>query len=874
MPICGKCHREAAQGALFCSFCGGAIKPDGDGESDPLIGTTVASKYFVHQLLGRGGMGDVYKATHITLDRPVVVKLLKKSFLSDPSLVQRFHREARAASRLNHPNSINIIDFGQAEDGTLFMAMEFLSGRSLAVVITEDWPLPEERIVHMGAQMLSALAEAHALGVIHRDLKPANVMLEPRRDDPDFVKVLDFGIAKLNEPGENAARLTQAGTVCGTPGYMSPEQVYGEELDARSDLYAVGVILYEMITGLQPFEADTTMGLVTKHLNEPPPPLEERRPGVLVSPDLANIVMWALQKNRNDRPSSAEEMRAHLLAATIRREGAPRTPIGVPKATMVFDPAQLKSAPPRTPLGVQAPPPPAPGAAAPRPATPTPAKKTPVSQPGMAKAFSPQPGTPRPSQPGIPRPSQSGIPRPSQSGIPKVPPSQPGLPKAPVAKTPAPQPFAPKGPPSQPGLPKAPAQKTPSQTFALGEAAPQPKPAVPKTPGPRPAAAKAPTPHASPAKAPAPKAPPAPRAEDDGEDREEAPRAASPSAARSRLPLIAGGAAAALVLVVLVVWGVTRGPRTEPRPEPKQEAKAEPKAADAVRPSIVSTSPPDAAIRIPVDQVITVAFSEPMATDTLRLRLDPTLGLGAPTWSPDGRTFTVRAAQPFSPKTTYSMMVQATDLAGNALAGASTFRFTTKEPATAPAIVSTSPADGASRVPARAPIAVTFSKAMDPATVVLAVDGTRAGSLAWSANGTVATIAPGAFPPDRPVEVEVSGKDLEGIAIAPQRFSFRTAPAAVERPAHAKGIREKRSGVASIAVPPPRSGEGVLAIDATPWAVVFVDGERVLETPCSLRLGAGTYRVRAEYLPEFGPREKVVTIAPGKRELWTLTFAR
>jgi serine/threonine-protein kinase len=350
MSVCGKCHREARDGALFCSFCGESIKPTQSGQTvDPLIGQTVAGKYFIHQLLGRGGMGDVYKATHLTLDRPVVLKLLKKLFHSDASLVQRFHREARAASRLNHPNSITIIDFGQSDDGTLFMAMEYLAGRSLERVIAEEQPLPEPRVVHMGAQILAALAEAHALGIIHRDLKPANVMIEPRRDEPDFVKVLDFGIAKLNEPGDGGGGLTQAGIVCGTPGYMSTEQVRGDELDARSDLYAVGVILYEMLTGVLPFESDTPMGLVTKHLVEDPPPLGVRKPGLVVSPALEAIVMQALSRDRRERFPSADEMRAALLACGSAAVAAPLRPTPPPSSTIIFDSAALPGAPPQRP---------------------------------------------------------------------------------------------------------------------------------------------------------------------------------------------------------------------------------------------------------------------------------------------------------------------------------------------------------------------------------------------------------------------------------------------------------------------------------------------------------------------------------------------
>ncbi|HEY6099836.1 MAG TPA: protein kinase, partial [Anaeromyxobacter sp.] len=345
MALCGKCHREAPDGALFCSFCGGTIKPvTAAGEAvDPLIGQTVAQKYFIHQLLGHGGMGDVYKATHLTLDRPVVLKLLKKLFHSDPSLVQRFHREARASSRLNHPNSITIIDFGQTDDGTLFMAMEYLSGKSLERIVAEEHPLPEGRVIHIVAQILAALGEAHSLGIIHRDLKPANVMIEPRRDEPDFVKVLDFGIAKLNEPGSGGAGLTQAGIVCGTPGYMSPEQVRGEELDPRSDIYAVGVILYEMLTGVLPFESDTPMGLVTKHLVEDPPPVAVRRPGTVVSEELEAVIMKALARDRDQRFASSDEMRAALLACGAPA-AQPLRPTPPPSSTMIFDPASIGGA--------------------------------------------------------------------------------------------------------------------------------------------------------------------------------------------------------------------------------------------------------------------------------------------------------------------------------------------------------------------------------------------------------------------------------------------------------------------------------------------------------------------------------------------------
>jgi len=426
MPLCTRCHREVPTGGLFCSFCGaGVVQAAPDAPSDPYIGQTLSGKYFVHQLLGRGGMGEVYKATHLTLDRPVVLKLLRKSLLDDPSIVQRFHREARAASRLNHPNSVNIIDFGQTDDGVLFIAMEYLSGRSLARAIADEHPIDEARVAHVGAQILAALGEAHALGVIHRDLKPENVMLESRRDEPDHVKVLDFGIAQFNEPGasEGTPRLTQAGMVCGTPGYMSPEQIRGDAIDARSDLYAVGVILYEMLTGKLPFEADTPMGLVTKSLVEPPMPLRERSPDLVVSPALEAIVLRALERDPAARFSSADEMRAELLSLEVRPARPLRaTPLGVPRSTVFLGAAdapaqeQAPEAPrtafldvgaPRPPTGPHqkqrphaTPPPAAPQAA--RPATPRPARSaTPAPKPAPAVA----PPTPPPAAPEEPRPA-------------------------------------------------------------------------------------------------------------------------------------------------------------------------------------------------------------------------------------------------------------------------------------------------------------------------------------------------------------------------------------------------------------------------------------------------------------------------------------
>ncbi|ATB32568.1 serine/threonine-protein kinase [Melittangium boletus] len=325
---CTSCGADTGDASKFCPSCGATLAR---GEQDDYIGRTLAQKYKVEALIGEGGMGKVYRARQEALDKLVVLKVLRQSLLNDDRTVARFKREAKAASRLNHPNSISILDFGQAEDGALFIAMEFVPGQDLHTVLSKEGPLPEPRIARIVSQVLSALYDAHSAGVIHRDLKPENIMVEQRRNEPDFVKVLDFGIAKIQDGGnDDGPALTRNGFVCGTPEYMSPEQARGSTLDHRSDLYAVGVILYQLITGRLPFESDSAVGFATKHLTEEPVPPSRRRPEVRVSPAMDRLIMRALSKSPDDRPQDAEAFKAELLAVVDKEREKERERRAVP----------------------------------------------------------------------------------------------------------------------------------------------------------------------------------------------------------------------------------------------------------------------------------------------------------------------------------------------------------------------------------------------------------------------------------------------------------------------------------------------------------------------------------------------------------------
>jgi len=328
----------------------GAPPPTEEQGADPaLIGRTINGTYKIEKFLGGGAMGAVYRARQVALERNVAVKVMHRAVAVDPSFAARFHREAKAASRLDHPNSMRVLDFGEESDGLLYIAMELLEGRDLYRVIHEDWPLSNERISDIVMQALAAIAVAHDMGVIHRDLKPENVMiLRTRNDDgkdADLVKVCDFGIAKITEkdddpaPANPAARkLTTQGLVIGTPEYMSPEQARGEKLDARSDLYSMGIILYQLLTGRTPFTGDTALAVVLKHITDKPTPPEEIYPGV--HRGLAEVAMKAMAKELGGRYQGAREMRNAIRAAL---EGRPM-PVDVGSVTEAALPSTMGGA--------------------------------------------------------------------------------------------------------------------------------------------------------------------------------------------------------------------------------------------------------------------------------------------------------------------------------------------------------------------------------------------------------------------------------------------------------------------------------------------------------------------------------------------------
>jgi serine/threonine protein kinase len=289
---------------------------------DPLIGADVIGQYVIRSQIGKGGMGAVYLADQRSVGRQAVIKVLHPRLSRDADTQKRFETEARAASQLTHSNIVTIYNYGAMADGTLFLAMEYLDGQTLAQA-TAKRPLALQRAVHIASQIAGALGEAHRRGVIHRDVKPTNVMLVERDGQTDFVKVLDFGIARVD-----GQRMTETGDISGTPVYMSPEQIGGKPLDGRSDLYSLGCLMFELVTGDVPFDGGNTLGIAYKHVHEEPPAPSSIAPKAGIPPAFDAFIARALAKEPADRPRDAAAFRDELRAAL---EAPP--PAAAPKVT-------------------------------------------------------------------------------------------------------------------------------------------------------------------------------------------------------------------------------------------------------------------------------------------------------------------------------------------------------------------------------------------------------------------------------------------------------------------------------------------------------------------------------------------------------------
>jgi serine/threonine-protein kinase len=320
MKKCPKCGVEYPDATTLCPADGIALEKD----PDSLVGVTLAGKYRIDARLNEGGMGTVYRGTHVLMDKTVAIKVLRPSLAADEKIVARFSREARAASRISHPNALSVTDFGEDESGHVFLVMEYLSGKTLKQVIRDEGPLPLSRVVDITRQVGDALNAAHEQGVVHRDLKSDNIMLVDTMAG-DHAKVLDFGIAKINEADGNPVDtgLTAPNLVIGTPQYMSPEQCSQDvEIDSRSDIYSLGVILFEMLVGHVPFSGDSPTMVMMKHLQEPVPSVMEERTDLPAS--VARVVARAMAKVRDNRYQTVAELIEDLTIAagmTIHRIG-------------------------------------------------------------------------------------------------------------------------------------------------------------------------------------------------------------------------------------------------------------------------------------------------------------------------------------------------------------------------------------------------------------------------------------------------------------------------------------------------------------------------------------------------------------------------
>jgi serine/threonine-protein kinase len=377
-------------------------------------GSVIRGKYRIIGKVGQGGFGAVYKALHVNFDELRAIKVINKEYLSDQLFVKRFKHEAVITRKLQHPNAVRVDDIDESEDGVPFIVMEFIEGQSLRKLIETEGAQPVSRVCSVIKQAAAALDAAHRLGMVHRDIKPDNIVLVPTPEG-EMAKVLDFGIAKVKEGGKGdlgGMTLTGTGVVIGTPQYMSPEQAMGkrgDQLDGRSDLYSLGIVMYQMLTGELPFHADTTMEMLIAHVQQPPTDVDAVHPELMIPPAVARVTMRLLEKNPADRPATAQELIEEIEAA----EAGTSSEIG---ATHVISPVEILE----RPIAPAPPPPRAPSVISPqvsrasgaalRTATPPPTPRPqPRPQPPVVAPPPPPPQIRVVPAPPVKKPSQAGI---------------------------------------------------------------------------------------------------------------------------------------------------------------------------------------------------------------------------------------------------------------------------------------------------------------------------------------------------------------------------------------------------------------------------------------------------------------------------------
>jgi serine/threonine-protein kinase len=342
MRVCPRCQTHYDDETRFCPRDGASL-PAPAASADVRLGQVLAGQFELREVCGRGAMGTVYRAWQRGIEREVAIKMLRTDVLRDPGVVKRFQREARSVARLSHPNIVTVFLTGETDDHVPFMAMEFVPGQPLSVELTRGEKISASRALAITREIGSALAEAHAAGIVHRDLKPANILVVPgRRGGPDTVKVVDFGIAKIvgrgdggPEPGTSA--LTRTGTIFGTPHYLSPEQAQGQAVDGRADLYALGVILYQMLTAQLPFDG-SGMAVVIQHVNQTPSAPSRWLPDI--DPAIEGLVMRLLEKDPARRPQSADEL-CRIIDGIVARAAAGAGIVAQAHERMASSPAAI-----------------------------------------------------------------------------------------------------------------------------------------------------------------------------------------------------------------------------------------------------------------------------------------------------------------------------------------------------------------------------------------------------------------------------------------------------------------------------------------------------------------------------------------------------